>query len=52
MRVKGLVWLGIPAGAYTAAVRFFAQALGLEVAFDQGNILELAAGNGDGIQAI
>jgi hypothetical protein len=52
MRVKGLVWLGIPAGAYAAAVRFFAQTLGLEVAFNEGNILELAAGNGDGIQAI
>jgi hypothetical protein len=52
MRVKGLVWLGIPAGAYAAAVRFFAQPLDLEVAFNEGNILELAAGNGDGIQAI
>ena len=50
MRVKGLVWLGIPAGDYAAAVRFFAQTLGLEVAFDDGNTVELAAGNGDRIQ--
>ena len=52
MRVKGLVWLGMPAGDYAAAVRFFGETLGLEVAFDSGNILELAAGNGDRIQAI
>lgn len=50
MRVKGLVWLGIPAGDYAAAVRFFGETLGLEVAFDEGNTVELAAGNGDRIQ--
>jgi predicted enzyme related to lactoylglutathione lyase len=50
MRVKGLVWLGIPAGDYAAAVRFFGTTLGLEVAFDEGNTVELAAGNGDRIQ--
>jgi catechol 2,3-dioxygenase-like lactoylglutathione lyase family enzyme len=50
MRVKGLVWLGIPAGAYAAAVRFFGETLGLEVAFDAGNTVELAAGNGGRIQ--
>jgi hypothetical protein len=50
MRVRGLVWLGMPAGAYAAAVRFFGETLGLEVAFDAGNTVELAAGNGDRIQ--
>ena len=52
MRVKGLVWLGIPAGDYAAAVRFFGQTLGLEVAFDAGEHRGTAAGNGDRIQAI
>ena len=47
---KGQVWLGIPAGAYAAAVRFFCETLGLEVAFDAGNTVELATGNGDRIQ--
>ena len=50
MRVKGLVWLGMPAGDYAAAVRFFGETLGLEMAFDAGNTVELAAGNGDRIQ--
>jgi hypothetical protein len=50
MRVKGLAWLGILADAYAAAVRFFGEILGLEVAFDAGNAVELAAGNGDRIQ--
>ena len=49
MRVKGLVWLGIPAESSAAAVRFFGQTLGLEVAFDEGNTVELAAGNGNRI---
>lgn len=35
MRVKGLVWLGIPAGDYASAARFFTQTLGMEVAFDE-----------------
>ena len=52
MRVKGLAWLGIPAGDYAAAVRFFGETLGLEVAFDSGNTVELAAGNGDRIQLL
>jgi hypothetical protein len=30
-------------------VRFFGETLGLEVAFDEGNTVELAAGNGDRI---
>ncbi len=34
MRVKGLVWLGIPADDYASAVRFFTQTLGLEMAFE------------------
>ena len=50
MRVKGLVWLGIPADDYATAVRFFGETLGLEVAFDEGNTVKLAAGNGDRIQ--
>jgi catechol 2,3-dioxygenase-like lactoylglutathione lyase family enzyme len=49
-RGKGQVWLGVPAGAYAAAVRFFCETLGLEVAFDAGNTVELTAGNGDRIQ--
>ena len=52
MRVKGLVWLGISAGDYAAAVRFFAQTLVLRWPSMRGNILELAAGNVDRIQAI
>lgn len=40
----------MPAEAYAAAVRFFGETLGLEVAFDAGNTVELAAGNGDRIQ--
>ena len=47
---KGLAWPGIPGGDYTAAVRFFGKTLGLDVAFDAGNTVELAAGNGDRIQ--
>jgi len=31
-------------------VRFFGETLGLEVAFDAGNTVELTAGNGDRIQ--
>ena len=47
---KGLAGLGIPGGDYAAAVRFFGETLGLDVAFDAGNTVELAAGNGDRIQ--
>ena len=36
MRVKGLAWLGIPAGDYAATIRFFGETLNLEVAFDAG----------------
>jgi hypothetical protein len=45
-----LVWQGIPAGDYAAAVRFFGETLGPEVAFDEGNTAEPAAGNGNKIQ--
>jgi hypothetical protein len=41
---------GTPLGNYAAAVRFFGETLDLEVAFDAGNTVELAAGNGDRIQ--
>ena len=41
---------GHPAGDYAAAVRFFGETLGLEVAFDAGNTVELAAGNGYRVQ--
>ncbi len=46
------VWSGwaSPPGAYAAAVQFFRETLGLEVAFDAGNTVELAAGNDDRIQ--
>jgi hypothetical protein len=41
MRVKGLVWLGIPVDDYASAVRLFAESLGLDVAFDEANSMEL-----------
>jgi len=50
MRIKGLVWLGIPASDYAAAVRFFTQTLGLEVAFEEVGTVELSAENDDRIQ--
>ena len=50
MKVKGLVWLGIPADNYAATVRFFTQTLGLEAAFDEANTIELSAENDDRIQ--
>ena|SRR5215831_6583370 len=50
MRIKGLVWLGIPADDYATAVRFFTQTLGLEVAFDEAGTMELSAENDDRIQ--
>lgn len=50
MKVKALVWLGIPADDYGSTIRFFAQTLGLEVAFDEDRTMELAAGNGDKVQ--
>jgi len=50
MRVKGLVWLGIPTDDYAGAVRFFAETLGLHVAFDESDTTELSAVNDDRIQ--
>jgi len=50
MRIRGLVWLGIPAGDYAAAVRFFTQTLGLAVAFEEAGTMELSAENDDRIQ--
>ena len=50
MRIKGLVWLGIPAGDYAAADRFFTQILGLAVAFDEAGTMELSAETDDRIQ--
>ncbi len=50
MRVKGLVWLGIPADDYAGAARFFTGTLGLEVAFEEAGTTELSAANGDRIQ--
>jgi predicted enzyme related to lactoylglutathione lyase len=50
MRVKGLVWLGIPADDYAAAVRFFTETLALDVAFDEASTMELSAANDDRIQ--
>jgi hypothetical protein len=44
MRVKGLVWLAIPAGGYPAAVRFFDETQGLQVAFDEGTLLKGPSG--------
>jgi len=50
MRVKGLVWLGIPTDDYAGAVRFFAETLGLHVVFDESDTTELSAVNDDRIQ--
>jgi predicted enzyme related to lactoylglutathione lyase len=50
MRVKGLVWLGIPVDDYARAVRFFTETLGLDVAFDEAGTMELSATNEDRIQ--
>jgi hypothetical protein len=50
MRVKGLAWASPP--GTTRPVRFFGETLGLEVAFDAGNTVELTAGNGDRIQLL
>jgi hypothetical protein len=50
MRIKGLVWLGIPVDSDAAAVQFFTQALGLKVAFDEAGTMELSAKNDDRIQ--
>jgi hypothetical protein len=37
---EGLVWLSIPADDFAAAVRFFGETPGLDVAFDEGNTAE------------
>ena len=50
MKIKGLVWLGIPADDYPAADRFFTRTLGLEVAFDEAGTMELSAETDDRIQ--
>jgi predicted enzyme related to lactoylglutathione lyase len=50
MRVKGLVWLGVPTERYRATVDFFANVLGLRVEFDHGTTTELSATNGDRVQ--
>jgi predicted enzyme related to lactoylglutathione lyase len=50
MRVKGLVWLGIPADDHAAAVGFFTETLGLDVAFDEAGTTEMSAANDDRIQ--
>lgn len=50
MKVRGLVWLGIPTEEYASAVRLFAGTLGLELAFEEASTIELSAGNGDKVQ--
>ena len=50
MRVKGLVWLGIPADDYADTVQFFTQTLGMHVAFDEAGTMELSAENDDRVQ--
>jgi hypothetical protein len=45
-----LVWLAIALGAYSAAVRFFGETQGLQVAFDEGNTIEGARRDRDRIQ--
>jgi predicted enzyme related to lactoylglutathione lyase len=52
MRVKGLVWLGIPVDDYASAARFFSEGLGLQVAFDEPGTMELAVENGDKVQLV
>jgi catechol 2,3-dioxygenase-like lactoylglutathione lyase family enzyme len=51
MKVKGLVWLGIPAADYAGAAWFVTETVGLDVAFDEAGTMELSAGNDDRIQA-
>ena len=50
MRVKALVWLGIPVDDYGRAATFFTETLGLDVAFDEPHTMELSAANDDRIQ--
>ena len=50
MKVRGLVWLGIPTEEYASAVRLFAGALGLELAFEEASTIELSAENGNKVQ--
>jgi predicted enzyme related to lactoylglutathione lyase len=50
MKIKALVWLGIPADDYASATRFFAETLGMDVAFDEPLTMELSAENDDRIQ--
>ncbi len=49
MKVRGLVWLGIPVEDYASAVRF-AGTLGLELAFEEASTIELSAENGNKVQ--
>jgi hypothetical protein len=50
MKVRGLVWLGIPTEEYASAVRLFAGTLGLELAFEEASTVELSTENGDKVQ--
>jgi catechol 2,3-dioxygenase-like lactoylglutathione lyase family enzyme len=50
VRIKGLVWLGVPTERYEQTVDFFHHALGMRVAFQEGTTVELAAQNGDKVQ--
>ncbi len=50
VRIKGLVWLGVPTDRYEQTVGFFQHVLGMSVAFQEGTTVELAAQNGDKVQ--
>ena len=50
MRVRGLVWLGIPTDRYAETAAFFEDVLGLDVEFDEGTTVELSTAGGDRVQ--
>ena len=50
MKIKGLVWLGIPADDFASSTRFFTATLGMDVAFDEPDTMELACENDDRVQ--
>jgi catechol 2,3-dioxygenase-like lactoylglutathione lyase family enzyme len=50
MEVKRLCWLGIQTDEYEATVRFFRNAMGLRVEFEEAGTTELSLPSGDRIQ--
>jgi len=50
MRVKGLVWVGVPTERYEATAQFFGTVLGMQVEFDNATTVEMSTANGDRVQ--